>query len=321
MSRVAVIGGTGHIGTYLIPRLVEAGHDVVVVSRNERQPYQAHSAWNRVEMVRIDRTAAEEAGTFGRHIRALEAEIVMDLICFTEESVQHLVDALRGQVQHFLHCGTIGVYGPSEVVPTTEMQARRPPNWADGYGVKKAQIEAYLLDEARRNAFPATVLHPGHICGIGWLPVTPACNFNPDVYRRLARGEEVLLPNLGMETLHHVHADDVAQSFVQALVCWSASVGEAFNVVSPAAVTMRGLAERVASWFGREAVLRFLPWEEWLAQQSDEDVSWAPIVQQSPNFSIDKARRLIGYRPRYTSYETVYESLMWLVETGAVRVD
>jgi nucleoside-diphosphate-sugar epimerase len=124
-----------------------------------------------------------------------------------------------------------------------------------------------------------------------------------------------------METLHHVHADDVAQSFVQALVCWSASVGEAFNVVSPAAVTMRDLAKRVASWFGREAVLRFLPWEEWLAQQSDEDVSWAPIVQQSPNFSIDKARRLIGYRPRYTSYETVYESLMWLVETGAVRVD
>ena len=188
MSRIAVIGGTGHIGSYLIPRLVENGHDVVVVSRSRRQPYQAHSAWNRVELVSIDREAAEEAGTFGGQIRALEAEIVMDMICFTEESVRHLVEALRGQVQHFLHCGTIGVYGPSHVVPTTELQARRPPKWAGEYGVKKAQIEAYLLSEARRNGFPATVLHPGHLCGIGWLPVTPACNFNPDVYRRLARG-------------------------------------------------------------------------------------------------------------------------------------
>jgi uncharacterized protein YbjT (DUF2867 family) len=38
--RVVVIGGTGHIGSYLTPRLVAAGHDVVVLSRGERQPYR-----------------------------------------------------------------------------------------------------------------------------------------------------------------------------------------------------------------------------------------------------------------------------------------
>ena len=31
MSRVVVIGGSGHVGTYLVPRLVEAGHEVVIV--------------------------------------------------------------------------------------------------------------------------------------------------------------------------------------------------------------------------------------------------------------------------------------------------
>ena len=40
MSRVVIIGGSGHVGTYLVPRLVEAGFDVVNVSRGERQPYQ-----------------------------------------------------------------------------------------------------------------------------------------------------------------------------------------------------------------------------------------------------------------------------------------
>ena len=49
MPRVVVIGGTGHVGTYMVPRLVEAGHDVVVVARNKRQPYLAHAAWNQVE--------------------------------------------------------------------------------------------------------------------------------------------------------------------------------------------------------------------------------------------------------------------------------
>ena len=33
MSRVVIIGGSGHVGTYLVPRLVEAGHEVICVSR------------------------------------------------------------------------------------------------------------------------------------------------------------------------------------------------------------------------------------------------------------------------------------------------
>jgi nucleoside-diphosphate-sugar epimerase len=319
MSRVVVIGGTGHVGTYLVPRLTEAGHDVAVVSRSQREPYQPHAAWNEVQRVVIDRSAAEAAGTFGQLIRDLEPEIVIDMICFTEESARHLVDALRDEVQHFLHCGTIWVHGPSVEVPTTETQPRRP---FGEYGIHKAQIEAYLLDEARRYGFPATVLHPGHICGKGWTPINPAGNLNHNVYRRLARGEEILLPNFGMETLHHVHADDVAQSFMQAIAHWSAAVGEAFHVVSPAAVTLHGYAEAVASWFGQEADLRYLPWEEWRQQQSEEDAraTWDHI-QHSPNCSIDKARRLIDYRPRYSSYQTVYEALMWLIDAGELEID
>jgi nucleoside-diphosphate-sugar epimerase len=41
MSRVVVIGATGHIGTYLVPRLVDAGHEVTVVSRGTRGPERA----------------------------------------------------------------------------------------------------------------------------------------------------------------------------------------------------------------------------------------------------------------------------------------
>ncbi len=37
--RVVVIGGSGHIGTYLVPRLVVAGHEVISISRGEREPY------------------------------------------------------------------------------------------------------------------------------------------------------------------------------------------------------------------------------------------------------------------------------------------
>lgn len=312
MTHVVVIGGTGHVGTYLVPGLVSAGYNVTVVSRSQRQPYQPHGAWRSVRTVTLDRTAAEASGEFGQQIRALEPDIVIDMICFTLESAQHLVEALRGQVQHFLHCGTVWVHGPSVEVPTTEAAPRRP---FGEYGIQKAAIEAYLLDEARRNGFPATVLHPGHIVGPGWPPVNPAGNFNPDVFSTLARGDELLLPNIGLETVHHVHADDVAQIFMLALQNWSNAVGESFHAVSPGAVTLRGYAETVAGWFGREANLRFLPWDEWKTHHAEGDAekTWDHIAH-SPNCSIAKAERLLGYQPRYTSFQAVYEAVGWLID-------
>ncbi|GGI99973.1 UDP-glucose 4-epimerase [Alicyclobacillus cellulosilyticus] len=316
--RVVIIGGSGHIGTYLVPRLVADGHEVVNVSRGQREPYHPHGAWRKVRQVQMDRAELEQRGQFGERIRELRPDVVIDLICFTLESARQLAEALRGQVQHFLHCGTIWVHGPSVRVPATEDMPRRP---FGEYGIQKAKIEAYLLEEARRGRLPATVLHPGHIVGPGWAPLNPAGHFNPEVFARLARGDEVALPNLGMETVHHVHADDVAQAFQQAIRHWSTSVGESFHVVSPAAVTLRGYAEAVAGWFGREANLRYLPWEEWKQTVSSEEAqaTWDHIAH-SPNCSIDKARRLIAYNPRYESLDAVREAVDWLVAHGVIRI-
>src|SRR5271166_517305 len=163
MSRVVVIGESGHVGTYLVPRLVSAGFEVVSVSRGERAPYQPHGAWKFVRTVNLSREGEEKTGAFGQKIRDLRPDIVIDMICFNEASARHLVEALRGQVRHFLHTGTIWVHGPSVEVPTTEMQPRRP---FGEYGIGKAQIEAYLIETARRESFPATIILPGQ-----WGPV------------------------------------------------------------------------------------------------------------------------------------------------------
>jgi nucleoside-diphosphate-sugar epimerase len=214
MSRVVVIGGSGHIGSYLTPRLVHAGYEVVCVSRSKRQPYFAHDAWAKVERAYLDRQAEEESGAFGTKIAKLNPDAVIDLTCYTLESAQQLVEGVRGRVQHFIHCGTIWVHGPSFDVPTTEDQPRYP---IDDYGRRKAAIEDYLLTETLRNGFPATILHPGHLVGQGWLPLNPAANFNSQVFSDLASGKPIILPSAGEETVHHVHADDVAQAFVNAL--------------------------------------------------------------------------------------------------------
>jgi nucleoside-diphosphate-sugar epimerase len=316
--RVVIIGGSGHVGTYLVPHLVEAGHEVVNLSRGQRQPYHPHAAWKSVRHVAADREAEERVGGFGKQVRDLKPDVVIDMICFTLASARQLVEALKGEVQHFLHCGTIWVHGPTVQAPLTEEQPRRP---FGEYGIQKAAIEAYLLNEARRNGLPATILHPGHIVGPGWNPLNPAGHFNPQIFEKLARGEELALPNLGMETVHHVHADDVAQAFMQALAHRSVALGESFHVVSPAALTLRGYAESGAAWFGRPANLRFLSWDEWQTTVSAEEASatWDHIAH-SPCCSIVKAQRLLAYQPRYSSLEAIFESVTWLIEHGVIKV-
>ena len=311
MSKVVIIGGSGHVGTFLVPRLVEAGHEVINVARGQRQAYAPHAAWARVKTVVIDRDSAEADGSFGARIAALEGDIVIDMICFTLASAQQLVEALRGRVQHFIHCGTIWVYGQNTVIPATEDQ---PVNGFGEYGSQKAAIETFLLAEARRTGFPASVFRPGHIVGPGWEPLNPAGHFNAKVFGQIARGEELALPNFGLETVHHVHADDLAQLVMGLIANRSVAVGETFNAVSAGAINLKGFAEAMYRWFGQEPKLRFLPFEAWKALQTPEDAqaTWEHIAR-SPCHSIDKARRLLSYAPRYSSLAAVQEAVGWLM--------
>jgi nucleoside-diphosphate-sugar epimerase len=321
--RVVVIGGTGHTGTYLVPRLIESDCEVAVISRQKRPRYPADemagkAAWERVEWVGLDRAEAEATGDFGTRIAALKPDVVIDMICYQPHSARQLLDALRGRIQLLIHCGTSWAAGASLHTPGTESEPRRP---ICDYGRRKAAIEEYLLGEARRGGFPVTVLRPGHMVGRGWVPVNPAANFNPQVYSDLAHGKGLSLPNLGMETLHHVHADDVAQAFMLAIANWSGAVGEVFNVVSPSALTLRGYADAIAEWFGQPANLTFLAWEEWKKAVAEEDarITWDHILHSSC-CSIEKARRILGYQPRYSSLEAIKESVTWLIQNGRVKV-
>jgi nucleoside-diphosphate-sugar epimerase len=314
MGRIVVIGATGHVGTYLVPRLVRGGHEVVALSRGEREPYRPAPEWRSVERVTADRAAEDAAGVFGERIAALAPDAVVDMVCFTPESAQQLVDALRPARPLLVHCGSIWVHGPAARVPVTEDE----PRTAFGaYGVGKMAIEALLHRETVAGGVPSVVLHPGHITG-PWSSITPAGNLDLDVWRRLATGDPLPLPDLGLGVLHHVHADDVAQAFERALTR-PAAIGSSFHVVSEQAMTLRGLATGVAGWFGREPVVELVDWEQFERRVGAEHAeATREHVARSIAASIDRARDVLGYRPRFSSLDALHESLRWLANNGHV---
>jgi nucleoside-diphosphate-sugar epimerase len=317
VSRIVIIGGSGHVGSYLVPRLVALGHDVVNVSRGAAKPYRPHHAWRTVENISLDRSAEERAGQFGEKIAALKPDVVLDMISFDLPSNQQLVEALRGKIEHYIFCSTIWVYGRLSAVPATEDDI---PNPTDSYGTNKAEIEAWLMKQTRTTGFPATCFRPGHIVGEGWVPINPIGNQNPAIFSQIARGEELVLPNLGLETIHHVHADDVAEWIICALSNRAATIGEVFNTVSSQALQLRGYAEAAYRWFGKEPRLAFKPFDEWILELGEWAENTRGHIIRSSCHSIEKSRLHLGYRPRYSSLEAIHESVRALISAGKITV-
>src|SRR5215469_7987041 len=170
MARIVIIGGSGHVGTYLAPALVERGHEVVNVSRGAAKPYRPHYAWKQIENVTLDRATEEKSGRFGHKIAGLRPDIVVDMIAFDLPSTQQLVEALRGKVEHYLFCSSIWVYGRYFAVPSTEAD---PPNPIDTYGRGKAESEAWLLRQARLTGFPPTCFPTRYPVAARCQPIKP----------------------------------------------------------------------------------------------------------------------------------------------------
>ena len=313
-----LIGGSGHVGSFLVPRLVRAGHEVVNLTRGASAPYVDAEEWSEVEQVPVDRAAEDAAGTFGKRVASLEADVVVDMICFTPGSAATLVDGLRGYVGHFVHCGTIWRYGVSVKQPMREDDTSPP---FGEYGTQKAAIAELLAAETRSGGLVTTVLQPGHISGPGWAPIGPLGNADPAVWYALSAGQEIAVPGLGAELLHHVHADDVAQAFQLAIEHREVAAGESFNVVAPSALTARGFLSIAAGWFGQTARTRSVSWAEFRSGTTAEfaEASWQHLWR-SQYASIEKAHTLLGYAPTFEPEAAVLDAIRWLIDHDRLQV-
>jgi len=318
--RTLVIGGGGHIGSFLVPRLVRAGHEVTTISRGTGRRYTDGPEWSQVTEIRADRAAEDAAGTLGRTVLAQEPEVVIDLICYSPSSARALVEALRGRTAHLVHCGSLWRYGASLTLPIREDSeggagCAGPP--LDEYGIQKDQISRMLATETADGGLVTTTLHPGHVTGPGWCPIGPLGNLDPTVWRRLASGQPLPVPDGGAQLLSHVHADDVAQAFERTLSHRGAAAGQDFNIVSTSALTVRGYATLAAGWFGRSARLEAVGWDRFREGTSAEHAELSRRhLCRSHLAAIDKARRLLGYRPRYRPQDAIHEALEWLSDRG-----
>lgn len=315
--KVIVIGAYGHIGTYLIPRLVKEGYEVIAISRGLSQPYHQHHAWKQVQHISMDR---KKDPLFAKKIADMHPDIVIDLINFHLNDTKQIVAALKSiPFTQYIFCSSIWAHGRSKHLPADPNDEKFP---LDDYGIQKYQSELYLKQEFQNNGFPATIIMPGQISGPGWLIINPYGNTNTDVIEKVAHGKTIYLPNWGMETLHHVHADDVAQMFIKAIQHKDQVLGQSFHAVSDHSITLYGYASLLYEFFHQKEDIQFLPWNQWCSyvnRQDEIDHTYYHIAR-SGYYSIENAKKLMDYSPQYSIEDTIRICMESYIKKGFISL-
>jgi dihydroflavonol-4-reductase len=303
--RILVTGATGFAGSHLTRALVAEAAVRALVRSRERAAGRLPAE---VELVEGDITDRESVDRAVRgcqivyHLAAAYREAGLPRRRYREVHVtgtEYLLDAaLRAGVQRFVHCSTVGVHGHVADPPADETWPHRP---GDIYQATKSEGERLALAFGARYGLPVAVARPTAIYGPGDLRLLK-------LFRLIARRRFVMLGS-GEVYYHMVYVDDLVAGF-RLLAERPEAVGEVFILGGAEYRTLNELVRLIADTLGVPPPRWRLPvwpvrWVATLCEGLAVPLGVEPPLYRrrvdffvkSRAFSIDKARRRLGYEP------------------------
>ncbi len=303
--RIALTGGTGYTGGHLLARLAARGDQVVALARaGSERPRVDGVAW--VEGDLADTAALArlvEGADAVLHVAAVYRTAGHKDAYYRDVNVggtERLLEAAaRAGVRRFVHTSTVGVHGHVAHPPADEDAPMAP---GDIYQETKVEGERLALDLGRRRGVEVAVIRPGAIYGPGERRLLK-------LFRAIARGRYAIVGD-GRAFYHPVFIDDLVDGYLLLLQRPEAA-GESFIVAGPRYVSQRELAAIIARHTGGRVLPFRVPAWPLQALGTVVEALCVPFGIEPPlhrrrvdfwvksrAFSIEKARRLLGYAPK-----------------------
>jgi UDP-glucose 4-epimerase len=169
--KLLVTGGAGYIGSVCAARLIEAGHDVVVVddlSTGHADAVPEGCRFVRGDIAEIADSVLADGydGVLHFAAKSLVGESMADPAKYWQGNVVtslRLLDALRRHsVPRLVFSSTAATYGEPEDVPIAESSATRPTNT---YGASKLAIDHAITSYAAAHGLAAVSLRYFNVAG------------------------------------------------------------------------------------------------------------------------------------------------------------
>ena len=330
--RILVTGAAGFICGYLVPELLDAGHEVVGLDNFSKygpvaKSYDDHP---RYAFVEGDAKDVDQLTDLARDVDQIVAaaamiggisyfhEFAYDLLAENERILASTFDAAidarrHGRLERIVVVSSSMVYESADVFPTPEGAQLTSPPPLSTYGFQKLAAEFFAKGAWEQYQLPYTIVRPFNCVGIGERRAvrdTDVMSGNvklalshvvPDLALKALRGQDPLhVLGEGNQVRHYTYGGDLARGIRLAMESPRA-VNEDFNLSTAASTTVLELAGAI--WrkvHGDAGPFRYV---------SDEPFEY-DVQRRVPD--VRKAREVLGFEATTTLDEMLDEVIPWI---------
>jgi len=304
--KALVLGGSVFVGKHMVQSLVAGGHDVSVLNRG-KTPAKLPPG---VRHIVADRT---DADSMRSALRGTDWDAVFDVSGFVMASgggdVQSLLDLFDGHTGSYVYTSSIMAYDQGRGIFPWREEDPVSKEGQQTYGGFKAEMERQLLLRHRNTGFPATIIRPAAIYG----PDNNIYDMETPMFLRLQQKLPVLIPHGGLVVVSYGHVEDLCDAMI-GCVGNAAAVGEVFNITAEA-LTVNEYVRILADIVGATPDIIAVPDEMLPSLVKPAFGHLFSAVHHGP-LSIEKAARLLGFKPRYDFRSGHEQTYGWFLEQG-----
>jgi UDP-glucose 4-epimerase len=331
--KVLVTGAAGFICGYLVPELLEAGHEVVGLDNFSkygpaRRSFDDHPRYSLVEGDAKDVALLTKLASDCDQVVAAAAMIggisyfhmyAYDLLAENERILAATFDGAiaahrAGRLGKINVMSSSMVFERADIFPTPEGAQHASPPPASTYGFQKLASEYFAQGAHLQYGLPFTILRPFNCVGIGErraLRDAEILSGNvklamshvvPDLVLKVLKGQDPLhILGDGEQVRHYTYGGDLAHGIRLGMESPEA-LNEDFNLSTARSTTVRELAELVWRKINGDRPLRLVHDEPF-----DHDVA-----RRVPD--VAKARDVLGFEATTTLDEMLDEVIPWIDE-------
>lgn len=332
--KILVTGAAGFIAGYLVPELLEQGHQVVGIDNYSKygpveKTFDRHPAYTFVRGDAKDADLMMELASDCDQVVAGAAmiggisyfhEFAYDLLAENERILASTFDAAieafkRGRLKKINVLSSSMVYESATEFPTPEGAQLKSPPPISTYGFQKLASEYFAKGAWQQYRLPYTIIRPFNCVGIGERRALrdhdvmsgnvklAMSHVVPDLVQKVLKGQDPLhILGDGTQVRHYTYGGDLARG-IRLCVESEPAVNDDFNISTAESTTVADLA--AAIWRkckGPDAELRLA-----------HDPPYEHDVQlRTPD--VRKAREKLGFEATTTLDEMLDEVIPWIRE-------
>ena len=328
--KVLVTGAAGFLGGHLVDMLLERGDEVRAMVR----PVEDASRLQKLAGVEVVHGDLTDAESLKRAVQGVQR--VYNVAAKTgpwglEEvywavNVRGLADlvgaSMTAGVQRIVHTSSITVYGHHLHGIVSE---DHPYHAEDNpYSRSKIAGEKLIANLVKDNDAPVVIARPGWIYG-------PRDTASFGRFVALVESGKGFLVGSGKNIVPIVYVRDVAQGLIKAGDAGDEVIGHTYTLADDRRVTQAEYLNTIADCLHVSHISRRFPYTALYATGRTAELLWramgrrkaAPppittygvtLLGGDQQFSIDKARRELGYAPEFAVSRGVEEGVKWYVE-------